>query len=158
MPDNPTRTGLEIKVVPPCAFMYGAAEITDGNVLPHRDRIRAALRAALRDQGIKPAGPDTFVYHLRDPLRPGAFPERYTLEIGVAVSDSAEPPGGAIGLKTLPGLKCACLTHHGPISAIGETYHALHRELAAHGLRATGRQERDVYHAERIAELQTEVE
>ena len=147
---------VRVKIEPAGTFLCGTAEVVDGDVRPYREPIQAALDRALRTDRVKRLSPDVFIYHLREPLVAGRFPTRYSLEIGFRVPEGTRVSQGLV-VRTLSVMRCACLTHRGPISTIGEAYHALHRGLTARGLHATGRQERDVYLAEDVAELQTEI-
>src|SRR5262249_20770519 len=100
-----------MKTAPAMRFFCGQAEITDGNVEPDPARTRHAPAAPSSPQNAPPRAPCLSISPPREPLRRGRSPLKSPLEIGYGVPAGARAEG-ALQVKTLPPMKCACVTHH----------------------------------------------
>jgi effector-binding domain-containing protein len=84
------------------------------------------LLAAMREQGIEPAGP-LFSYHLK---MPG---EVFELEIGFPV-DADVRASGRVVAGALPALRVARTIYRGPMEGLGAAWGELKAWVAANGL------------------------
>jgi effector-binding domain-containing protein len=93
-------------------------------------------------------------------LYPGEMAEEFDMVVCLPVAPGASA-GGGVGLETVPGGRVASTVHHGPYTALGETYGGLQRWMAAHGHTPAG-PVREVYlndpQTVPAAELLTEID
>lgn len=84
------------------------------------------LLAAMREQGIEPAGP-LFSYHRKMP--DGVF----DMEIGFPVDDDVTPSGRVVA-SALPALKVVRTIYRGPMEGLGAAWGELKSWVEAQGL------------------------
>ncbi|MDL2356831.1 MAG: GyrI-like domain-containing protein [Pseudomonadota bacterium] len=84
------------------------------------------LLAAMREQGIEPAGP-LFSYHRK---MPGAV---FDMEIGFPVDDDVTAQGRVVA-SALPATRVARTIYRGPMEGIGAAWGELKAWVAANGL------------------------
>ena len=88
------------------------------------------LMSALKEQGIKPAGP-WFSHHFR--MDPAVF----DFEIGVPVADEVKP-SGRVKPGTLPATKVARTTYRGGYEGLGSAWGEFNAWLDTHGHAVAG--------------------
>lgn len=84
------------------------------------------LLAAMREQGIEPAGP-LFSYHRKMPS------EVFDMEIGFPVDDDVKTHGRVVA-SALPATRVARTIYRGPMEGIGAAWGELKTWVAANGL------------------------
>lgn len=65
-------------------------------------------------------------------LYPGEMADEFDVVVCLPVAPGAAA-GGGVDLETVPGGRAASTVHHGPYTALGETYGALQAWMAANG-------------------------
>ena len=130
---QPSIGPMRLRELPAFGYLYVTRNTTLNTIGPTVDAKIAKLLAAMKANGIGPVGPPVLIYHNMT----GDPNQKFDLDIGMEVADSAVAPAG-YKLAHKAAAHCATVLFGGSVADLGQAYKELFTNLSTRDLIPTG--------------------